>query len=550
MRELPRFRKTETVATLVLLAFGVFFRTWGYGNYPFGFDQVQILQAAAGILQGDITLIGPRTGPADLFTGPLIYYLTAPFMVFLKMEQVVVLVPTLISLATAVILAHVLRKDFALREKILFLSFWAFSPLLVRLDRIFWNPNLMMLAAGLSFFPLVHAKKHHFSWQRALLFFAGGFLGYQAHFSGLLLPVLVSLIVIVFKKNWRYAAASLLGLGASLVPTLIFDMRNDWLNTRGVIALLQGSGSGGSLGTVVADFFHSGFILIETLGKLVLLDRGVDTVITAGVVVMLLAFTVARKRKQLLMASAWLVAIMVCFSLYPDNKPEYYYTLAIPALLLFFFRLSRKVSGLVLVISMFVFFVVSAQTTLASIKVDGSLSLGSAVFVRDSVYQIASEEGVATVSFDMPYGSDTGYAYVLRDLPKNEGGKNVHVSYPNFYRFTSVAQYGGTATWIDPRTNEGGYVITNQVLVAYPESITKIERSETAEGFLQKLTFYEDGDEWGVLELTTEETCTSTNSKDDTQFVFFTAESDTAQLNDRCYRFIGAEENKLQVGLY
>jgi hypothetical protein len=540
----------ELVATVILLACGVFFRVYGFGNYPFGFDQVQILEAANGILQGDITLIGPRTGPADLFTGPLIYYITAPFLLFLQMEQVVVIVPTLIALASAIVLSEILKKDFAVREKVLFLSFWAFSPFLVRLDRIFWNPNLMMLAAGLSFFPVVHARRKHFSFSRALLFFLGGFLGYQAHFSGLLLPALVLVTVLVFKKNGKYAVASLLGLGVSMLPTLVFDLRNNWLNTKGVLSLLQGSGSESSVVTVITDFIHSGYILIESLGKLVLLDRGTDAVVTAGVVVLLLSFTVARKRKQLVLADIWLLGIMVSFSFYPDNKPEYYYTVAIPALLLFFFRLSRKVSATVLVVAMVIFFVLSTQTTLDSIKIDGSLSLGSAVFVRDSVYQITSTEGVSKVSFDMPYGSDTGYAFVLQDLPRRESGRHVHVSYPNFYQFSSIQQYGGTATWIDPRTETGEYVLSNQAIVSYPTDITKVVRNETANGELVSLHFIAEGKDWGTLERVMRDDCTAGEINSDSVFFSFGDESDTALVNSECYLFSGPSDHKDQLGIY
>ena len=61
--------KTHILVAAVIIA-GAFFRAYMPEAYIFGFDQVQILTNAEAITNGDLTLIGPRTGPADMFTGP------------------------------------------------------------------------------------------------------------------------------------------------------------------------------------------------------------------------------------------------------------------------------------------------------------------------------------------------------------------------------------------------------------------------------------------------------------------------------------------------
>ena len=386
-------RRYELLIYAVLLAIGIFFRVIESGNYPFNFDQVQILSKAEEISQGQLSLIGPRTGPADLFTGPLIYYLTAFFIKILPLEYLVVTIPTLIAVATAVIVAICIRKDFAFRETVVFLIFWAFSPYLIQLDRVFWNPNFMFLAATLSFLPLIHAQKKHFSLDRALLVSVGGFLGYQAHFAGLALPGLVLLVVILFRKNAKYAVASVLGLFLSLVPTLVFDIRNNWLNTRGVISLLTRSSSEGNMFSLIQEFGSSLFILVENTGKILFWGQSGDSIITAGVVVLLIAVTFARNRMQLLLACTWLLAIAVFFSVYPGNKPEYYYILSIPAIFIFFFSIARKVALLPLSIALILFGILSTTTNLRQLGPNGSLSLGSTVFVHKKVSEIAQSQG-------------------------------------------------------------------------------------------------------------------------------------------------------------
>ena len=386
-------RRYELLIYAVLLAIGIFFRVIESGNYPFFFDQVHILSKAEDISQGQLSLIGPRTGPADLFTGPLIYYLTAFFIKILPLEYLVVTIPTLIAVATAVIVAICIRKDFAFRETVVFLIFWAFSPYLIQLDRVFWNPNFMFLAATLSFLPLIHAQKKHFSLDRALLVSVGGFLGYQAHFAGLALPGLVLLVVILFRKNAKYAVASVLGLFLSLVPTLVFDIRNNWLNTRGVISLLTRSSSEGNMFSLIQEFGSSLFILVENTGKILFWGQSGDSIITAGVVVLLIAVTFARNRMQLLLACTWLLAIAVFFSVYPGNKPEYYYILSIPAIFIFFFSIARKVALLPLSIALILFGILSTTTNLRQLGPNGSLSLGSTVFVHKKVSEIAQSQG-------------------------------------------------------------------------------------------------------------------------------------------------------------
>ncbi len=89
---------------LGLLLLGVFFRTYQPGWNPFGFDQVQILENAQQIKQGDFTLIGPRTGPGNMFTGPLIYYLTACLMFILPSPWTIVGTSVLIAAASGVAL--------------------------------------------------------------------------------------------------------------------------------------------------------------------------------------------------------------------------------------------------------------------------------------------------------------------------------------------------------------------------------------------------------------------------------------------------------------
>ncbi len=74
--------KTKSLTILLIVAAGLFLR-WLYPlDRLFEFDQNQIAVFAKQIIDKNFTLIGPRTGPAQFFTGPLIYYLGAILLVY------------------------------------------------------------------------------------------------------------------------------------------------------------------------------------------------------------------------------------------------------------------------------------------------------------------------------------------------------------------------------------------------------------------------------------------------------------------------------------
>lgn len=152
----------QLLVTIFIICFGLFLRTHNWRQYPFNFDQVQIANASTQILLGKPTLIGPRTGPAEMFTGPLIYYLAAVISVFVEDHIAVIIVAVFLSLVTGLTILCLGKFYFGNNEAIILTSLWAFSPFLVHIDRIPWNPNLSVLAAVLVLFPLLGKLENNF----------------------------------------------------------------------------------------------------------------------------------------------------------------------------------------------------------------------------------------------------------------------------------------------------------------------------------------------------------------------------------------------------
>lgn len=261
--------------TALAIVGGLLLRAYQPLNTPFAFDQVQIAQAADEIRAGDLTFIGPRTGPAAMFTGPLIYYVAAGFAMILLTPQAVVAAALFFALLTGAFIGWLSTIYLGKKTGLIFTVLWAFSPFIIGLYKIAWNPNIMILAAALIFLPLL--RESRLNWKDSLFILGGAFLGYQAHFSGfLLIPLLV--LSLLIRYLWRVdsllriclnVVIAGVGLVTSMLPTLLFDYRNDWLNARGFLSLLQNRDQVSDY-QIVSRMIEKLLIVLETAGKIVL----------------------------------------------------------------------------------------------------------------------------------------------------------------------------------------------------------------------------------------------------------------------------------------
>lgn len=449
-----------------MLVMGGLFRLLHPTNVPFGFDQVQILENAQQILSGDLTLIGPRTGPANMFTGPLIYYLGAPLVWIVGDVTTVWLLPVLLAFSTGLALYLTVRTYVSHRHALLVLMIWAFSPFLISLDRVLWNPNITVLASVLLFFPLLPTKTLHTHSPklRALVLFVGAFLAYQAHFAGLLL-ILLALVSIccVFRATRQtvfYSMVVLSGLLISVGSLVLFDLRNDWLNARGFVALLTAEGET-KLITLLRDFGNNIFILAETTGKLFAHSSSLPLLLSIGMLVLLGTLMWLRKLKSAQFAVHWLVLIAGAFAFYARSKPEYYFLIAIPALLYLSTELLTRLHKQALGIVLCLFLVTSTLFNVTQYAQSTGLTLGNQLKVRAHL----ADKSVASVVYDMPYGSDTGLTYLLRNLKFNNEGQVFHIAYPNDLEFSGVKRIASIGIWADRRPADKNSVMQRSYFI-------------------------------------------------------------------------------------
>lgn len=492
-KKLQQTNKTKFIA-IALLVTGIFFRFYKPELYIFGFDQVQILTNAQEIAKGNLTLIGPRTGPAEMFTGPLVYYITAILLFFVSSPWAIVGMSSVIAGVTGLTIYLLARKYVSTTSAITMLFIWAMSPLFIHFDRIAWNPNLTMLASSLVFFPVVGIlNKKKASRFDLILIFLGSFLGFQAHFSGLLLPPLL-LLTLIFMRRFSFSTilASGLGLLTSILPTLIFDARNGWLNTRGLLSFVTEKESVG--GTLFFDrLSHSIKVTLETTGSLIPFAIEKQTSIYIAVLFLALLFWKLYKKhddvniKNVQLALFWIVTIILIFSFYRSNSPEYYFFIYLPAVLLllstlfesFAKKIILKFELLALIILVLFFYLLSNFSTIGK---GGVLRIGNQLALAQDIASYSKlRSPISQVVYDLQYVDTIGMRYFIENSANlSKIGNAIHIASTS----QTNSRYDQFGLWVDPRTNlESNYLTRENLVIETPKTIQLFEDMYLGESF-------------------------------------------------------------------
>lgn len=467
-----------------LLVVGLFLRLAAVLVWPFGFDQVQIMDNARAIASGDLTLIGPRTGPASLFTGPLIYYLVAGFYVLGFGEWSLLLATLMIAGTTGVILFWLWQRYFGQSMTKWGLLLWSLSLVLIRYDQVTWNPNLMLLAVSLVVYPLLVSGQRQLAALDFLLIFIGGFLSYQAHFAAFLLLPLVGLFFLVIRNRQTILGLMSVGLGLSfsLVPTIWFDYRHGWSNVQGLWKFVQQLGlsrSDSLSGSFFESLWKSFYTTFEGLGKLVLdnFSFPVEASFLLGLAIFVAySYYFLWKRKnnqQAWLVVLWVVVSLLFLSLYRGDKPPYYFLLQYPIFVLILAKLldrfAAKNEAMVVAV---VWTVGALLQSMLLLKNPGSLSLFNLLRVRDYFEQVSRVTPMREIALQVPTGEEFGLRYMLQDIPRSaESQTTWYLRYPGNEVVFAQQRFTQLVVWseqLDPATT---IYFTNQFRIQTPASI-------------------------------------------------------------------------------
>lgn len=467
----------KSVILIIFLGLALFFRIYLWSTYPFGYDQVTILENAAKIKNGKFLLIGPQAGPAPIFTGPLIYYFIAILMFFIPPPYTIVAAIAVISFITGSVLYYLAQRYLSFPQATITFILWVFSPFIINLGRIFWNPSLSFLAAILVFFPLLKGIKERLSCFDKLVVASGVFLGYQVHFSCLFLYLLVFLTALIFFKQ-RCLSLLLVcsfALSLSLLPTLIFDFRHQWLNLNGLLTFLENKNSI-KFYFLVNQLIKNLYITLENLGRILFFPNSSLLTVFSGGLFFILAITLLWKNKSLkdLFVFLWIIAIPVFFTPYRESKPEYYFLIQFPALLYLLANLlqtilttkSKQLFALISFACYTTFFVYTYYRSLEG------LNLGNLLKVANYLQTVSQTTPIKKFNYNMETVHFPGFQYLLNGIELDRQGQEVVISYPYKDKDLFTVKFSLIAIWVCPQLKkEKNYLKAADYLTSTPQNV-------------------------------------------------------------------------------
>jgi 4-amino-4-deoxy-L-arabinose transferase-like glycosyltransferase len=369
-----KFKVTISSLLLILiLLLAAFMRLYKIADYmTFLGDEGRDVLVALGILQGHFTLLGPRASAGNFFTGPIYYYMMAPFLWLFHLDPVgPAVMVALLGIAT-VWLVYLMGKDFFDKKTgLIAAALYSVSPLVITYSHSSWNPNVVPFFSLLTIYVLYKAVTNVRSWKYYLL--TGFLLGIciQLHYISLFLAVIVAVSLLLM--HWylnskilvlpiiKYYLEILIGFIIGYSPFLAFEVRHGFPNTKTVISFITTDTSASQQYETyqkfyqpIADVFfrlfgrlifnyppsdlynHYSLIYLQLFGLIVLIFA------VASIVTLILH----KNKFVVILLSVWLVFGVALFGLYKKPIYDYYMVFMFPLPFLLIGNLLGKVMDL------------------------------------------------------------------------------------------------------------------------------------------------------------------------------------------------------------
>lgn len=202
----------------------------------FGRDQgIDFLSIRDIVLNHKLTLIGIKVSIADFFQGPIFLYLLSPLFYIMNLNPLAgAYTAIIISLATLITLYYVIRKMFNTKAAILATAFFAVSPQSVMFGNtpLYQNFTPLLILLGIWFLYLTATTDK--TVKKYLFMFLCGFfigLGMELHFLVISLMIAIFVFLVLYIKSpLQLSVLYLAGLFFAAAPTIIFELRHDFLN--------------------------------------------------------------------------------------------------------------------------------------------------------------------------------------------------------------------------------------------------------------------------------------------------------------------------------
>ncbi|MFH0749597.1 MAG: hypothetical protein V1917_01610 [Candidatus Gottesmanbacteria bacterium] len=220
-------------------------------NFIFGYDQGKHWLAAKSIvIDHKFPLIGDEVGGArGFFQGSGWFYLLAvPFLLFQGNPYGGIVLMFLIGMMMVIGALWLFARNFGVKKALVIGLCFALSPVFIEISRFAWPPYVIPPLMVVYLYCVYRIIKAEYIYIPILSFVVGMMAHFEIATAGTLLitTICMGLPYILWKKvPFRYIAWSGLAFIIPLTPLIIFDLRHDFLNIRGVIATFFGPSQNG-----------------------------------------------------------------------------------------------------------------------------------------------------------------------------------------------------------------------------------------------------------------------------------------------------------------
>lgn len=442
----------SNVILLAILSIGAFTRLYRISDYmTFLGDEGRDVLLVKHILEGELTLLGPRSSAADFYYGPIYYYLITPFLWLFHYDPVGPAVFIGVLGVLTVYLVYVVgKKFFSQATGLVAAALYAVSPVVVAYSHSSWNPNPLPFVSLISLFILYLALKKpsikKFIGVGVLLGIAMQ-LQYLALFLIAIVGVYTLLGTFIQEKKQliklllqRYASLGL-GFMIGLSPFLTFEIYHGFPNLKTLLDLLLGKysdsvGGSFSVGGQILEVFFKLFGRLITAFPLVDQRQIYDnpnlffwysgTLLLA--ILSILSLFRMKDRLAQLMLICWLIIGVSLFGFYKKEIYDYYlgFMFTLPFLLVASFMTSvfEKYKNIIIRVAVVILFIILFVINVLKLSI-----LSAPNMQKEQTRQIAEfvieKSGGKPFNFALitPGNSDHGYRYYMEIL----GNKSVEM---------------------------------------------------------------------------------------------------------------------------
>jgi len=281
-KEKIKCNKWELLSLLVLIAIGIFLRTYNFHDW-LRFSQDQARDAAiisAAIENRDsLPLLGPDAGSTHFHLGPMYYYLSYITAKIFGNNPVAMALPSLFSGIVAIPLLFLfLREYFDKKISLALMTIMSVSYFFVSSSRFSSNPNLVPFFLLLCLYSLLKIangqKGKNVGWSILLGFGLG--MGIQMHTTFLIIIPAVSFCVFIYLlKNkipgiWKSALVVLTVVIILNASQLLSEVQSNWHNSKNFISGFTHSSSDNTIAAniipIAACQIRANAFMLSSLG--------------------------------------------------------------------------------------------------------------------------------------------------------------------------------------------------------------------------------------------------------------------------------------------